>query len=129
MPEEARHRSGEQGASRVQDLILDQLKSIRAEQQNGFTSVRDEFNARFDKLVSRDAFNGEQQRVNDKFNTILLSMKEEQHRRSEAILKVEKRLDQFSANLRWVVAAVALPVILFVANLVVSLTILKDGAA
>lgn len=129
MPEEERRRGGEQGATRVQDLILDQLKSIRAEQQNGFTSVRDEFNARFDKLVSRDAFNGEQQRVNDRFNTLLLSLKEEQHRRSEAILKIEKRLDQFSANLRWVVAAVALPVILFVANLVVSMTILKGGAA
>lgn len=104
----------------MEDMILTQLHTLRQEQQSGFSNMREEFNTRFDKLVSRDAFDGEQQRVNDRLSILASDIADEKLSRAEATLAIERRMNAFSANLRWVIAAVALPLVLFLVNLVVT---------
>jgi|SRR5690606_36327524 len=121
---------------RVQNLILDQLKTLREEQQAGFTSVRSEFNQRLERLVSHEAFQAEQRRVDDKFLSLtaavldertsrIADVQEEVTSRSGAINEISLRVNRISNNLKWAVAAVILPTVMFIATLIMQYSIAR----
>lgn len=103
----------------MQSLILDQLKSIRVEQQNGFNQLRSEFNLRLDKLVTQEAFNAEQRRVDVLLAGLGKDIADEQAARKEEMLAAQRRSDRLAVNLRFLAASVVIPVVLFIANIVI----------
>lgn len=95
-------------------MILEELRTLRREQSNGFESLRAEFNARMDRLVTSDAFLGEQRRVNDRFLQTSKDIEAERELRKEAIhlenvqrvrafADLERRAERTSSNIRFVV--------------------------
>lgn len=94
------------GSGVLYQLVIEQLTLLRQEQRNGFDSMRAEFNGRIDRLVTQEAFAAEQQRTNDKF-----------HDADKKVEAAERRLEKFGANLRWLAAAIVLPILLFGGNI------------
>lgn len=86
---------------------------------------------KLDKLVTRESFNAEQRRVDDKFSAQGQDIVEEKIAREKALAEeklarekasaeITARLDKQAANLKWLAAAILLPVALFIAGIVTS---------
>lgn len=96
----------------MQQVILEQLQTLRNEQRQGFDSIRAEFNQRIDRLVTNEAFAAEQRRVDDKFSSLGREIGEERGARKQSFEKL-------AVNVRWLAASLVIPVGLFVVNLLV----------
>ncbi|WGL50635.1 hypothetical protein P5P86_11735 [Nocardioides sp. BP30] len=93
------------------------LEALERGMREGFAQT----NARLDKLVTQDAFQAEQRRVEDRLKAIEREQAEEKADRIEAVA-TEKRereagdkgqqnqLDKFSSNFRWLFASMVIPI-------------------
>jgi ABC-type multidrug transport system fused ATPase/permease subunit len=106
------------GRDPLQQMIIDELKALRTEQSAGFNSVRAEFNARLDRLVTTEAFTAEQRRVDERFSNLGQDIVDERIARVAEFEKANDRMAKLAANVRWVASALLLPIGLFVAGLV-----------
>ena len=106
------------GRDPLQQMIIDEIRTTRAEQNQRLDQMRIEFNARLDRLVTTEAFAAEQRRVDDRFAAQGEDIVGEASARKADIKALRDAADKTQANLRWVAAAIVLPVALFVANLV-----------
>lgn len=95
----------------MQQVILEQLQTLRNEQRQGFDSIRSEFNQRIDRLVTNEAFAAEQRRVDDKFGSLGREIGEERGARKQSFEKL-------AVNVRWLAASLVVPIGLFIVNLV-----------
>lgn len=102
----------------MQQMILDQLGTLRAEQRSGFTDLRSEINLRLDRLVTNEAFAAEQKRVDERNASLGREMGDERTAREKAVQALEARLDKSATNIRWLAASIIVPVGLFVGNIV-----------
>lgn len=113
----------------MQQMIIDELKALRGDQQRGFESIRSEFNQRLDRLVTTEAFAAEQRRVDERLSAMgqdivdeRLARQDELNKaiadRKEQLDKVHDRIAKLTANMRWIASSVLLPIGLFVAGLV-----------
>lgn len=115
---------------------LRRLDATREDMREGFAQI----NARLDRLVTNDAFQAEQRRVDDKFRDFTKALDDERTARVRAIAEeklqrvddiasAEKaredgdkrqqiQLDKLTGNLRWLAASIAVPIALFIANIV-----------
>lgn len=84
--------------------------------------------ARLDKVVTQEAFNAEQRRVDDKFKDLAEDIAAERALRQAAIdgesvarekgdAHQQEALDRLIANQKWIAIAILLPIGLFLANL------------
>ncbi|MFC8732190.1 hypothetical protein ACFT5B_07010 [Luteimicrobium sp. NPDC057192] len=73
---------------------------------------------KLDRLVTRESFDAETRRVDDKFAAQGQDIVDERVAREKAIAELTARHDRTAANLRWVAAAILLPIALFIAGLV-----------
>ena len=100
---------------------------IRNDQRDGFAGI----NSRIDRLVSTDAFNAEQRRVDDSLKAIAddITADRQQWMRELAQEKVDRekgdtaqqaQLDKLVITIRWVAAAILLPVGLYVADVIMN---------
>ncbi|MFW6041827.1 MAG: hypothetical protein ACOC8M_02385 [Guyparkeria sp.] len=87
-------------------VILEQIAALRKEQQSGFSSMRAEFNDRIGRLVSADMLVAEQRRIDDQFAAV-----------HKELADGERRFRQLTTNMKWVVAVVFIPALLFVGDL------------
>ncbi len=103
------------------------LEQIRNDQRDGFAGI----NSRIDRLVSTDAFNAEQRRVDDSLKAIAndITADRQQWMRELAQEKVDRekgdtaqqaQLDKLVITIRWVAAAILLPVGLYVADVIMN---------
>ncbi len=92
------------------------LEQIRQDNRDGFASV----NARLDKLVTTDAFSAEQRRVDDRLKDLADDITSERTARQGGDGEQQKSIDRLTANLRWVAAAIILPIALFIATLLIN---------
>lgn len=95
----------------VEQLILEQLSTLRQEQQHGFDSLRKEFNSRIDRLVTQEAFNAEQRRVDDHIQRL----------GGDIVKETAERVsyqNKLATNMRWLAASVILPVVLFIGSII-----------
>lgn len=95
------------------------------------TSGLAQINARLDKLVTTDVFAGEQRRVDDRLKDLaddiaherearVSALAEEKKSRQEGDKAQQSTIDKLTNNLKWIVVSLALPVALFIANIVMS---------
>lgn len=112
------------------------IASIRDDQRNGFAAI----NARLDRLVSTELFSADQRRVDERLKDLAddiaseiasrtKALEEEKAARVKAtedekaarVLAIEDQrvaMDKLTTNLRWVAAAIIVPIALFVTNIV-----------
>jgi hypothetical protein len=98
-------------------LVLNEVKAVRADMNAGNTALRAEFNARIDKLVSTEAFTAEQRRVDERFADLGSDLVAEREARLSAEKDADERhsrLVNFMRALGGAVGAVALAVFVFV---------------
>ncbi|AIY16131.1 hypothetical protein GUY44_11880 [Pimelobacter simplex] len=116
----------EPGAWQLQQRLDERLDKIDANQQAGF----DRLDKRFDRLVTTEAFNAEQRRVDDKIKDLAddiaaerdarrISMIEEKAAREDGDKRQQSALDKLIANQKWIVVTILIPIALFIANLVI----------
>ncbi len=72
------------GRDPLQQMIIDELKALRAEQTAGFDRMRAEFNARIDRLVTTEAFTAEQRRTDERFAALGQDIQDERLAREKA---------------------------------------------
>lgn len=101
--------------------------------------IRDGFaqlNARLDKLVSAETHSSDLRRVDDRLADLasdiaaeqsarVAALADERTARQEGDKAQQATLDRLTANIRWVAAAIVLPIALFIATLVMNT---KGGA-
>jgi hypothetical protein len=92
------------------------LDETRKDMRDGFAQL----NQRLDKLVTTDAFNAEQRRVDDRLKDLADDIAAEKVQRVEGDANQQKSLDKLVATQRWVAAAILLPIALFVATLIMN---------
>ncbi|WP_235739006.1 hypothetical protein [Nocardioides alcanivorans] len=91
-----------------------------------------QLNQRLDRLVSTDAFNAEQRRVDDRLKDLaddiageraarVAAQETERSERKEGDKAQQATLDKLTTNLRWVAASIILPIALFVATLLMNM--------
>ncbi|MCG7285348.1 hypothetical protein MHY85_05080 [Cellulomonas sp. ACRRI] len=83
------------GRDPLQQMIIDELKALRAEQATGFNAIRAEFNARLDRLVTTEAFAAEQRRVDQRFAEMGQDIVDERLAREKADDREATRRSQF----------------------------------
>lgn len=76
-----------------------------------------EINSRLDKVVSQDVYAAERDRLYDRIADLQGDLAEEKAERVKGDLNQQNQLDKLVAGLRWTAASVAIPVVLFVADL------------
>lgn len=91
-------------------------EQLRSDMREGFAGI----NARLDRLVSSEAFVAEQRRVDDRLNRITIDIEAERQARKDGDHDQQKALDKLVANQRWLVAAVILPIALFLGTIVIT---------
>ena len=102
------------------------LDQIDANQQAGF----DRLDKRLDRLVTTEAFNAEQRRVDDKLKDLVDDIAAERDARKAALIDEQRAredgdkrqqvaLDKLIANQKWIVVTILIPIALFIANLVI----------
>lgn len=69
-----------------------------------------QINARLDKLVSQDAFQAEQRRVEDRLKAIERDHAEEKADRVAGDERQQAQLDKFANNFRWLFASMVIPI-------------------
>lgn len=103
------------------------IGSIRDDQRNGFAAI----NARLDRLVSTELFSADQRRVDERLKDLadditaeramrIKSIDDEQAARIKLAEEYKTALDKLTTNLRWVAAAIILPIGLFLGNIILS---------
>lgn len=88
------------------------MEQLRSDSREGFASL----NARLDKVVSADAFAAEQRRVDDKLKDLAADISDERVSRRVGDDAQQTALDKLVSNQRYVVAAIMIPIGLFVAS-------------
>lgn len=91
-------------------------EQLRADMREGFAGI----NSRLDRLVSSESFVAEQRRVDDRLNRITIDIEAERQARKEGDQDQQKALDKLVANQRWLVAAVILPIALFLGTIIIT---------
>jgi len=81
--------------------------------REGFAGI----NARLDHVVSAPAFAAEQRRIDEALNRLAGDIIAEREDRKVGDLHQQKSLDKLVANQRWIIAAVVVPVALFLASI------------
>lgn len=97
------------GEVTVYQLILEQLSTLRKEQRDGFDGIRGEFNGRFDKLVTSDAFVAERRRVDERFESMTRDLDAESKTRIQAVDSLSARSDKMVNNVKWLIGAILVP--------------------
>lgn len=103
------------------------VEQLREDSKAGFSQL----NQRLDRLVTTDAFAAEQRRVDDRLKDLADDIASERADRVAAVAdektlreagdaRQQTQLDKLTTNIRWVAASIALPVGLFIANLVIN---------
>lgn len=90
------------------------LEQMRADMRSGFEGI----NTRLDKLVTQDAFQAEQRRVDERFREIKDDLVEERGARERAELESKASQRNIGLWVRWIAASILIPVALFVATLI-----------
>jgi hypothetical protein len=83
------------------------LEALDRGMRDGFAQA----NARLDKLVSQDAFQAEQRRVEDRLKAIERDQAEEKADRVAGDERQQAQLDKFASNFRWLFASMVIPII------------------
>lgn len=120
-----------QGRDPVQQMIIDEIRTMRAESNQRLDQMRTEFNARLDRLVTNEAFAAERSRVDDRLGDLASDVALERAAREAAITaertarkadkaEAQARAEKTAANVRWLAAAIVLPIGLFIANIVLA---------
>lgn len=102
----------------MQQVILEQLQTLRSEQRAGFDSIRAEFNQRIDRLVTSEAFTAEQRRVDDRLAQLGRELGEERAIRKAEFEEVARRGDRIVTNVKWLAGSLVLPVGFFLYGVV-----------
>lgn len=92
------------------------LDETRKDMRDGFAGL----NQRLDKLVSTDAFNAEQRRVDERLKDIADDLAAEASARQAGDADQQKALDKLVSNQKWILTAILLPIGLFLASLYVT---------
>ncbi len=92
------------------------LDQIATDQAAGF----DRLDKRLDRLVTTEAFAAEQRRVDDKLKDLADDIATEQQERKAGDESQRSDLNRFSANQKWLVVSVLIPIGLFITNLLMS---------
>lgn len=95
---------------------LRRLDETRADMRSLFAQL----NSRLDTLVSSDAFLAEQRRVDERIKDLADDIAAEREQRAAGDTAQQKTIDKLTANIRWVAAAIVLPIALFLASIVMS---------
>lgn len=93
------------------------LEALDRGMRDGFAQA----NARLDKLVSQDAFQAEQRRVDDRLAALAADMasekadrvkadEEEKRERETGDGRQQTQLDKFAGNFRWLFASMVIPI-------------------
>lgn len=90
------------------------ITAIRDDQRNGFAAI----NSRLDRLVSTELFSADQRRVDERLKDLADGITDEREARAAQIKDQRVALDKLTTNLRWLAAAIILPIGLFLANIV-----------
>lgn len=104
-----------------------ELKRLIERLELGVNGLGTRLEARLDKLVSQEAFAAEQRRVDDKMKDLSDDISQERLARAAEIAREESErtkgdamqqgaLDKLGERYRWVVVAIVLPIVLFIAN-------------
>lgn len=123
--------SQREGRDPLQQMIIGELRTMRAEHNQRLDEMRRDFSARLDRLVTTEAFAGEQRRVDDRLTDLANDIALERAARTTAIdaersarkadkVEASVRADKVAANVRWLAAAIVLPIGLFIANIVLA---------
>ena len=89
------------------------IEQIRSDQRAGFEGL----NARLDKLVTTEAFEAERRRVDEKFVAVAEDIAQERGERKALGKDMQTAIDKAGAWVKWLIAGIALPVALFIFNL------------
>ncbi|UUW88408.1 hypothetical protein [Pimelobacter simplex] len=119
--------SQEPGPWQLQQRLDERLDKIDVNQQAGF----DRLDKRLDRLVTTEAFNAEQRRVDDKLKDLAddiaaerdarrMALVDEQRAREAGDKSQQLALDKLIANQKWILVTILIPIALFIANLVIS---------
>ena len=90
------------------NLILSSLRDFRQE-----------VNARLDRLVTQEAFQAEQRRVDERNADLAKDIADEQAARIRAFGELEKKSDRLKGWIRWLVGVALVPLALFIADRVI----------
>lgn len=76
-----------------------------------------QLNQRIDRLVTREEFEAERRRVDERTHDIQQDLVNEAQERTRGDANQQTVIDKITANLKWVAAALLLPIALLLANI------------
>lgn len=112
--------NGQGGRDPLQQMIIDELRGMRQESNQRLDSMRSEFNQRLDRLVTTEAFAGEQRRVDDRIADLQAALTAEKEARVSDKKEAEGKTARVAANLRWTAASIVIPIGLFATTIILN---------